>query len=333
MLALAVLTLLLGAAPSPPPEDTRPIAPAVLVITAFGEGPHGAVFGEAAPWVQHEHLTERIVPDALGRPIRCNATRRLCLLVSGEGKVNAATALLATGLSRNVDLRRTYVIVSGIAGAPPAMLTIGSAAWAEWIVDGDLTHQIDARALPAGFRFDRFRLGCAVPWCTQAWVNGDEVFRLDHGLVNRAYALSRRTPLIDDPAIVRYRRLYADTRHPAVARCDTMAGDTYWQGREASAFATWWTGKQTGGRGHYCTSEMEDAGFAAAQRQLARAGRARWDRFLVLRAASDFDQPHRGQTPLASLRALSAGLPVAIENAYRTAATVVRDLLARDHPE
>jgi len=329
MLALAALALVLAAAPSSPPVDAAPIAPTVLVITAFGEGPHGTFFGEAAPWVRRAHLTERIVPDALGRPIRCDAAHRLCLLVSGEGKANAASALLATGLSHNVDLRRTYVIVSGIAGAPPAMLTIGSAAWAQWIVDGDLTHHIDARELPPGFRFERFRLGCVEPWCAQAWVNGNEVFGLDPALVAHAYAVSRRTALIDDPAIVAYRRHYHDTRIPAVTRCDTMAGDTYWQGREDSAFATWWTAKQTGGRGRYCTSEMEDSGFAAAERQLAAAGRARWDHFLVLRTASDFDQPYRGQTPLASLRALSAGLPVAVENAYRTASTVVRDLLSR----
>ena len=56
----------LAAAPSPPPEDTRPIAPAVLSSPRSARARTARVFGEAAPWVQHEHLTERIVPDALG---------------------------------------------------------------------------------------------------------------------------------------------------------------------------------------------------------------------------------------------------------------------------
>jgi len=325
---LALATFLALAAPDAPLAH---VAPAVLVVTAFGER-DGTVFGEAAPWVTRERLTVDVVPSALARPIHCDAAGRLCVLVSGEGKVNATASLLAVGLSDNVDLRATMVVISGIAGVQPAMATVGSAAWADWIVDGGLAHHIDARDLTPGFTFEKFRLGCRTqPWCTDAWSYGTEVFHLDPSTVAHAVAVSRATALSDKPEVIAYRQHYGDTRTPSVLRCDTLADDTYWQGREMSAFASWWMTQWTAGAGHYCTTEMEDSGFAGALTQLARLHRVRWNRVLVLRTASDFDQPYPGQTPLASLGALPAGFPEALENGYLTAATVVHDVLA--HPE
>ena len=40
-------------------------------------------------------------------------------------------------------------MVAGIAGIDPEDGATGSAAWAEWVVDGDLGHEIDAREIPS----------------------------------------------------------------------------------------------------------------------------------------------------------------------------------------
>ncbi len=42
---------------------------------------------------------------------------------------------MALTFSDRFDLRRTYFLIAGIAGIDPARGTIGSAAWAKYLVD------------------------------------------------------------------------------------------------------------------------------------------------------------------------------------------------------
>ena len=41
-------------------------------------------------------------------------------------------------------------------GFDPADASIGSAAWAEYLIDGDLSHEIDAREIPEDWPFGYF---------------------------------------------------------------------------------------------------------------------------------------------------------------------------------
>ena len=69
-------------------------------------------------------------------------------IVTGMGTAKAASAIMALGLDPRFDLTHAYWLVAGIAGFDPADASIGSAAWATWLLDGDLAHQIDAREIP-----------------------------------------------------------------------------------------------------------------------------------------------------------------------------------------
>ncbi len=63
------------------------------------------------------------------------------------GNTNAATSIMALGLDPRFDLSR---VLAGRRhrGLDPADASVGSAVWADYVVEGDLGHEIDAREIP-----------------------------------------------------------------------------------------------------------------------------------------------------------------------------------------
>src|ERR1039458_8939557 len=51
-------------------------------------------------------------------------------------------------LDNRFDFSHTYWLVAGIAGGCPDRVSLGSALWARWVVDADLSYEIDAREIP-----------------------------------------------------------------------------------------------------------------------------------------------------------------------------------------
>jgi purine nucleoside permease len=302
----------------------------VLTIAVFEIGEMtGDIAGEAQFWIERENLTLKIkVPGAFS-PIYCNEDGH-CLVLTGMGISNATASIMSVGLAPNLDLRHTYFIVAGIAGTPPSACTIGSAAWAEWVVDGDLCHEIDAREMPQTWQFSRFHLGCSEPWC-DGWKTGTEVFHLNPVLTEWAYRLSKDVELLDSNEAQDYRDMYsADLparRAPFVAKCDNIAGSTYWHGKLASQWADWWMKQWTDGAGTYCMTNMEDSGILTALRRLSDVQRASFDRIMVLRTASDFDQQYPSQSAKESIFASSVGFTLAVENAYRVGSVVAHYII------
>jgi purine nucleoside permease len=324
----ALAGLLLVPLPGLAAPQPAAVHPRVLVVTTFqyGDPSDERAVGEAQRWVTRDRLTRRIAIAGLAAPLYCDAAGAECLIVTGEGKVNATASVLVAGVSPQLDLRGTYTVLAGIAGTSPEVASLGSVAVAGWIVDGDLTYEIDPREPLTHERFARSRLG---------WKTGTEVFRLDAALRAWALARVRGVTLLDSPRARRYRTHYAATpaggRVPGVYACDVLGSDTYWQGAIASAFATWWTAQSTGGRATYCMSSMEDAGVALALERLTAMGRADAARLIVVRAASDYDRPYGGQSPRQSLQsfAASGGATLAFDNLYVAGEPIVRALRAR----
>lgn len=301
----AALTAALTAAAVPGAAATgRAVRVRVLVITM--------ILGETAPWLDHEVLPLHIeVPGAFA-PLRCNRAG-LCVATVGVGKANAGTSVTAILDSPRLDLRRAYFLTAGIAGTPPDAGTLGFAAWARWVVDWDLGHHLlphTAPQVPHGY--------------LPGEDTGTNVYRLNDRLVDAAYRLTKDLPLTDSAQAAEARSHYPGQvgRHPFVARCDTLTGDDFWAGRELSATARYITALRTGGRGRYCTAQQEDNATAAA---LARHGYL--GRYLVLRTASDFDQPYPGQS-LPELLASFPGYQPAVDNAYLVGSAVAHRLLA-----
>jgi purine nucleoside permease len=306
-----------------------PLAPKVMIVTMFES--------EAEPWIKPLALdTEIAVP---GLPpeypsVRCNRDL-VCLVTTGMGHANAAASTAALVFSRRFDLGKTYFLIAGIAGIDPNFGTIGSAAWARYLVDFGLAHEIDAREMPPDWKAGYFGLGAAGPDLKPKPEYRTEVFRLNESLLQHALRLSRQAQLEDSDEARRYRANYPQApahSAPAVLQCDTAAGDTWWHGRLLGEAATRWVALWTDGQGRYCTTQQEDNATYEALRRGANAGLLDLQRAAVLRTGSNFDRPYPGQSAFQSIRADSGGFRPALANLVRAGRPLV-DAIVADWPK
>jgi purine nucleoside permease len=302
----------------------------VLIISMFEP--------EAAPWIEPFALTQRIeVPGLLPEhpALRCNADD-VCLLTAGMGHANAAASTLAVALDARLDLRRSYVLIAGIAGIDPAQGTTGSAAWARWLIDFGIAHELDAREMPQGWRHGYLGIMTRRPGEKPKFEYHTEAARLDEALLAAALRLTRDVPLDDSAAARAYRAKYRRApanQPPRVIQCDTLGGDTWWHGHRLGEHARAWTRLLSDGQATYCTTQQEDNATYNALARAASAGRVDLKRLAVLRTASNFDRPHPGQSAQASLVAsttgASGGFVPATNNLVRVGGVLVRDIVAR----
>ena len=232
--------------------------------------------------------------------------------------------------------RHAYWLIAGIAGGSPDRISLGSAAWARWVVDGDLGYEIDPREMPQDWSTGYVPLRKTRPFEPPAAPLDGQVYELNAGLVQWAYDLTRNTPL-DDPDALKEIRTHFDgaaaQRPPFVTLGDEISSSTYWHGKLSDAWASEWVSYFTGGKGQFVTTAMEDTGTLQSLKYLAQAGRVDWQRILVLRTVSNFDQQPRGMTAAESLArqrvgTYSAYLP-SLEAAYKVGHEVVNALLAQ----
>jgi purine nucleoside permease len=313
-----------------------PIPVKVVVVAMFELGNDtGDRPGEFQYWVERQHL-DRVIPFPQGyRDLRMNDDGVLGV-VTGVGTARAAATIMALGLDPRFDLTKAYWVVAGIAGIDSEDASLGSAAWAEWIVDGDLGHEIDAREIPSDWKTGMVPLRKSVPY-EQPKETGDtaEVFRLDPALIEWAYQLTKDVRLVETEQMKAERALYPDgvvRRPPFVLKGDTLSAGTFWIGAKLTAWANDWVAYHTAGQGHYVTSAMEDTGTLQSLTWLSRAGRVDVKRVLVLRAGSDHDLPPPGRTAAQQLARTKIGqyaafLP-ALESCYRVGSVVVDRLVA-----
>lgn len=310
----------------------------VVVLVAF-EPDAGPVPGEARLWWEREGLDRVLdVPGAYRAP-RINDQGVLCM-VTGVGAARAAASIMALGLDPRFDLAHAWFVIAGIAGIDPARGSIGSVVLPEYVVDGDLTHAIDAREIPPEWPDGFVPIGKSIPYeePRSDRFNGDDgiVHQLNPKLIAWAFQQVHDTPLLDTQAMAerRVQFLPQATAHlsPSVLRGDELASTTFWHGRMMSEHASRWVAYQTGGAARYSITSMEDAGILTALKALGKAGRVDPGRVLIVRGTSNFDQQRVGIGAAASLaetkvESYSAYLP-ALENVYRVGSRIVRLLLA-----
>ena len=325
LLPAVVAALFAGSAAAAPAQAARPRPVKVMVITLFGP--------EAAPWLAKLPIARSVRVTGLSDQypeVKCTASD-VCVMTTGMGHANAAASTMALALSAQFDLRHTYFIVTGIAGIDPNVGTLGSAAWARWLVDFGLQQEFDAREAPPAWDGGYVGIGAPDPATKPKLEYGTEVFRLDEALLQRALQLSRAAHLDDGDAAAAYRKQYpqaAAQAAPSVLQCDTLAGDTWWHGERLGQRATRWTQLLTDGQGRYCTTQQEDNATYESLRRGAAAGRLDLHRVAVLRTGANFDRPHPGQTAQESLNAQSGGFPLATANLYNAAWPLVSEIVA-----
>ena len=331
-------------------EPAAPIPIRVVVVTTFEVGADtGDKPGEFQDWVERYPLPA-ILPFPQGyRPLRINAAEGVLGIVTGEGKSHAAASIMALGMDPRFDLTRAYWILAGIAGVDPNRASVGSAAWAKFIVDGDLGYEIDGREIPADWATGIVPFDRATPYeppvPPEKSNSGEQVFRLDAGLVDWAYRLTEATVLPDSAQLQKVRAGYAGfpnaLKPPFVLEGDTLTADRFWLGTRLTQWSERWVAYWTHEAGTAVTSAEEDTGYLQALTFLAGAHRVDLGRVLDLRTASDYECPPNGEPAAAFLAGEAHGdlsaYDAAIEAAYRVGSPVVRELTGHwdryaDHP-
>jgi purine nucleoside permease len=212
---------------------------------------------------------------------------------------------------------------------------VGTAAWARYLVDVGIAHEIDAREMPKGWKAGYIGIMTKGPGEKPKLEYHTEVAQLDEALLQKALALTKGATLADNDKARAYRARYKRApanQPPKVTQCDTLGGDTWWHGHKLGEHARAWTKLLTDGKGTYCTTQQEDNATQNALMRAAAAGKVDLKRLAVLRTGSNFDRPHPGQTAYASLMAStsggSGGFMPATQNLYNVGGLLVKDIVA-----
>ena len=289
--------------------------------------------GELQYWVERDHL-DQVYPLPAGyHAARMNSSGEMAIL-TGQGTAHAASTIMALGLDPRFDLTHAYWLVAGIAGGSPDRVSLGSAAWARWVVDGDLGYEIDPREIPSDWTTGYVPLRKSKPFDPPAAPLDGQVYALNAPLAEWAFNLTRTTPLADTDRLKEIRSRFdgaAAQRPPFVTMGDEISSSTYWHGKILDAWAAEWVPYFTGGKGVFATTAMEDTGTLQSLQFLANAGRVDMNRVLVLRTVSNFDRQPRGMSAAESLAnqrigAYSGYLP-SLEAAYTVGHAVVNEFL------
>jgi purine nucleoside permease len=334
--SVSALLALFSCSLSAQPAGTPPVQIKVVVVTMFERGEDiGDAPGEFQLWVEREHLDQVIPLPAGYHHVRMNNDGVLGM-VTGVGTAKAAASVMALGLDPRFDFSKTYWIVAGIGGGDPADVSLASAVWADHVIDGDLSFEIDARQIPASWPTGYVPLRKAMPYEQPMTSEGyGEVYALNPVLVSWAFNLTQHVELPDSETLRKFRARFSGfpnaLKPPFVTRGDNLSASTFWHGSKMDEWANAWTRYYTGGKGNYMIAGMEDSGTMQALTFLSQAGRVDLQRVLVLRAVSNYDREAPGISAADSLRALASGNYSAYMPALETAQTVgdkvVRDIV------
>jgi purine nucleoside permease len=336
-----LLISMLGPATPASGADPGPIPVRVVVVTTFELGNDtGDKPGEFQAWAERLPLPQTIPFPQGYRALRYDPQKQVLGIVTGEGSLHGAASIMALGMDPRFDLSKAYWIVAGIAGIDPNTASVGSAAWAEWLIDRDLNFEIDAREIPADWPTGHVPLGRTKPYELPAPAlergTGTNGYHLNPGLVHWAYELTRSVPLDDTADLKKIRAGYPDypnaQKSPFVLKGDEVVASDWWLGKLMTTQAEQWMLYWTNGKGRLATTAMEDCGVLQSLTFLAQAKKVRLDRALVLRTGANYTLPPKGETAAQLLAqeareddVLSAYVP-SLEAAYRVASPVVNEL-------
>jgi len=324
------------------------IRPKVLVIATYETGKdRGDVPGELQYWVERQHLDQEIRVPGIDHPIVTNG-KGLYAMISGTTS-RCAVQVMALAMDPRFDLRQTYFLLSGIAGADPAQITVGSAVWIRHVVDGDPAFEIDHQETPQSWPYGMIALGATEPGKVPANVDsapaagvtdngsggvGRVAYRLRPSLVHWAYELTKDVTLADDDGLAANRAPFKEFPHalvkPSVSEGDSMGSDRFWSGAIMTRWAEDWVRLYTRGEGALAIADCEDQGITLAMQELDRLGRVDANRLLILRTSSNFTMPPPGISAdkyLFADLANSPGYLPALEANYRVGSVVVSALL------
>ena len=171
-----------------------------LLLAAF-EPDSGPIPGELHHFIEREHLTQVLPLPVAYRPLRFNPERGILACTTGVGAARAAASVMALGLDPRFDLTHAHILITGVAGIDPARGSLASVVLPEYVVDGDLTHELDAREIPHDWPDGFVPIGKSTPYeqPLAPRFNGDDgiLFHLNPELTSRALNLTSDLDLLD----------------------------------------------------------------------------------------------------------------------------------------
>jgi len=340
LLTILLFTILFSACEkhSPAGSENRstdsPIEVKIVLVTMFERGADsGDAPGEFQLWNERREL-DQVFPFQGEHDLHFNAESGILAVVTGAGTAKAASSVMALGMDPRFDFSNSYWLVAGIAGFDPADATIGSAAWATYLVDGDLSHEIDAREMPDDWEWGYIARHTKVPFDPDRPEPRGEVFMANGELAEWAYQLTRDVELPTDDTVNEETALYvnhpAAQQPPKVMKGDNLAALTFWHGEILNAWANAWVDYWSDGKGEFVSSAMEETGTYQSLTYLDKTGRVDVDRLMVLRTASNFTMPPPGVTAAESLLKENEGylgIDLAVESAYIVGSVVIDEIL------
>lgn len=313
-----------------------PISVKMVIVTMFEIGEdEGDKAGEFQLWKERMNLDTRFPFPNSHHDIYMNKDKGVLGIVTGIGTAKSTAATMALGLDSRFDLSEAYWLIVGIAGVDPEDASIGSAAWAEYLVDADLAHEIDAREIPDDWETGYFARGSSGPNDTIVPTPAGEIWQLNSGLMEWAFQLTKDIPLPDFSSIAEAREKYVNypnaRKKPFVLKGDQLAGQTFWHGKYLNDWANDWVKYWSKGKGEFVTSAMEDTGSYQSLIYLDAIEKVDINRLMVLRTASNYTLQPEGKTAAENLLADKnqgyAGLEAALESGYIVGSAVVNEIL------
>jgi purine nucleoside permease len=333
----AVMAICLSGAAGAASAPARRIEVRVVIVTTWEDMVGGRdLKGELHAW-RHQWPMPRAFSFPMGiHPLSYDPKRRVLAILTGMATARAAASIMALGEDPRFDLTHAYWIVAGTAGVDPTVASVGSTAWARWVVDGDLGQELDVRDMPRDWTtgmvpYDRTR-PYEPPRPDPQNDLANVGFALNRKLVDWAFGMTGSITLPDDATLQRVRSPYAGPAHrpPFVLEGDGLMSSRSWYGAHMTDWAERWVDYWTAGRGQFAMSAEEDSGILQALTMLAHGGRVDLDRILVLRGASDYTVNPPAMTAAEFLaKETREGFPAereALDNLYTIASPVARAL-------
>lgn len=254
-------------------------------------------------------------------------------MTAGKQVINAALSVAALVSSGQFDLRKTYFLISGIAGVNPRQATIGTVAFAKFVVQVDTQQEFDARQISPFWSTGYIPSGANSPATFPSLLHGSEVFELNEDLRRHAMLLASKASLVDSERSQETRALFAgsldDKYHPAtlspsIIKGDALSANTFWHGNLLSDASS----AYTNGKAQYVMTAQEDSAVLAAMLRATLLDQVDFSRIIVTRSGSNFDRgPHDNQPVPAPLALDPQVAADALRNLYLAGTKVVHGIL------
>ncbi|KAM3163166.1 Purine nucleoside permease [Lachancea thermotolerans] len=298
-----------------------PVSPKVLLIANEFE------FG----YLDAYNFTTQYTGVLFDQTFACTEDGAICKLECGQELVSASqiTALM---MIPGVDLKKTYVIITGTGGVNPKYGTAGGAAISTFGIQWEWGSMFLGDDLPANFSGQYFASYAQLSPDKYPVTVGSEVYKLNEALVDRFYATGSKVTYEDVSETSQgLRATYeydAAKQDPFLARCDTVSAQVYWHGNVAGENVEYYSNVITNGQARPCNTNEDDQGrllalFLGAVHHMVDFGRVS-----MIKAFSNFDRPPPQLSAYQSRFYVGEGATEpGLRNAWKSIIVIVDDVL------